>query len=651
MDFFEHQDRARKQTKRLVALFVLAVIAVVACTTLAVWGAIAIANPAADAALSATDTNIQRPFDASNIAKNPAVFIGIAIATLTLILGGSLFRIMQLGGGSGSAIAERLGGRPLSHDTTDPDERRLLNVVEEMAIASGTPVPPVYLLENEAGINAFAAGTTIDNAAIGVTRGTVRHLSRAELQGVIGHEFSHILSGDMKINIRLIGVLAGILIIGHIGSLMLRSAYYVSLAGGSRRSKDKGGGAIGIFLLGAILMAIGFVGAFFGSWIKSAVSRQREYLADASAVQFTRDRNGIAGALKKIGGFNRRALLRTPAAGECSHMYFGTGVSAIFATHPPLAKRILSLDPSWDGTFTRIEDTPEPKPEPVKKKTPAHRRRPVRTRRSTLRRRHDRPAHQRPPRLRRHALLLHPALAPNNGRQPLQRPRHHHRHADLTLPARPSTTSSRSSSRTAGTALMRELRAAAPLIGKLDPALRLPLIELTAPSLQRLSQDQREAFVALTDALITADGKTDLFEWCIKRMVTAPLTEERKWSPTHIYSPKGVEHEAEKLLGWLAIAGHAGFNQAHQAYNLGTAHFGIDASLTPKSDFTVEEIDDAMNTLTKTSPKVKKKLIEACAVVVGADKEVTPQEAELFRAIAEALGVPVPPVLPGQKLI
>ena len=274
----------------------------------------------------------------------------VAIGVLVLVGGGSLYKIAQLRGG-GRVVAEQLGGRLLHPDTTDPHERVLLNVVEEIALASGTPTPPVYLLEEEEGINAFAAGFTPDDAVIGVTRGTLHQLQRAELQGVIAHEFSHILNGDMQLNIRLMGVLHGILLIGILGYFVFRSAMFSSMG----RRSDRGNAGIALLALGGGLIVIGSLGTFFGKWIKASVSRQREFLADASAVQFTRDPDGIAGALKRIGGFVSGSAVASPNAPEASHLFFGQalsgGLQSIFATHPPLAERIRRLDPSFDGEF------------------------------------------------------------------------------------------------------------------------------------------------------------------------------------------------------------------------------------------------------------------------------------------------------------
>ncbi len=269
---------------------------------------------------------------------------------------------MQLRSGGGETVARSLGGKRIDPDTVEPDQRKVMNVVEEMAIASGLPVPPVFLMENEAGINAFAAGYTPERAVIGVTRGAIEKLSRDELQGVMAHEFSHILNGDMRLNIKLMGVIFGVMILQVIGGSILRGMLY---SGGMRvrRSNSKeGGGQMAIVVIAFGLMAIGFVGVIFGRLIQAAVSRQREFLADASAVQFTRNPDGIAGALRTIGGFSSGAQLDSPHAAESAHMFFGNAVSRLsglgsaFATHPPLPQRIQRLDPSWDGSTPRTVD-------------------------------------------------------------------------------------------------------------------------------------------------------------------------------------------------------------------------------------------------------------------------------------------------------
>ena len=331
--FFENQEAARRNTARLVFLFALAVVAI---NGMLYALAVALTGVEHDPYTGQSGVVLQW--------WQPELLATVSLATLVIVAAGSLYKIAQLRGG-GAVVAESLGGTLVAADTGDPDERKLLNVVEEMAVASGTPTPPVYLLRDEQGINAFAAGFSPGDAVVGVTRGCVQQLSRDELQGVIAHEFSHVLSGDMRLNIRLMGVIHGILIIGIIGYFLMRSSMF---AGRGRRSRDNSGMAM--LAAGVGLMIIGFLGTFFGNLIKASVSRQREFLADASAVQFTRNPEGIAGALKKIGGYEGGSILESPNAPESSHLFFSKGLRGglqmLFSTHPPLDARIRRLDPS-----------------------------------------------------------------------------------------------------------------------------------------------------------------------------------------------------------------------------------------------------------------------------------------------------------------
>ena len=340
MNFFEHQDQARRKTGMLVGLFVVAVAGLIVGTYVLIMS---LYLGGLEQASQQREMLINQ-FGPDTFWR-PDIFVGVALAVFLVVGGGSLYKTAQLSGG-GEPLALSLGGRRLLSDSSDPVERKVLNVVEEMALASGLPVPPVFMMDREQGINAFAAGYQPEDAVIGVTRGCVENLSRDELQGVIAHEFSHILNGDMRLNIRLIGIVHGILLVGLIGYYTLR----IAAASGSRRSSnDKGGGGLAFLGLGLGLMAIGFIGTLIGNLIKAAVSRQREFLADASAVQFTRDPNGIAGALKKIGGFNAGSKVTVAKATEASHMFFATGVAELFATHPPLAKRIARIDAFWQA--------------------------------------------------------------------------------------------------------------------------------------------------------------------------------------------------------------------------------------------------------------------------------------------------------------
>jgi Zn-dependent protease with chaperone function len=330
MNFFKRQDEARRASRHLVVLFGLAVIAVVAAVDLVVFLLIRQSDARMHGYLP--------PFD-EWLAMHPRMVVGTTLVVLAIIVLASFYKTMVLGGGGG-VVARSLGGVRISADTTDPLQRRLLNVIEEMAIASGVPMPEVYLLEQESGINAFAAGHNTSNAAIGVTRGTLTLLNRAELQGVIAHEFSHILNGDMRLNVRLMGLLFGLLVIALIGRTVLRGA--------TRVRGDRKGGVIIVLLIAVAVLIIGYIGLFFGRMIQAAVSRSREALADASAVQFTRDPNGLRGALVKIGASTAGSRVANPEVEEVAHMLFAPGMSRFFATHPPLLERLKAIDPRFD---------------------------------------------------------------------------------------------------------------------------------------------------------------------------------------------------------------------------------------------------------------------------------------------------------------
>jgi len=324
MDFFGHQERARRHTSWLVALYALAV----GCIIVAVYLVFAVA-------LAANGDG-----DTPSSLWDPTLFAGVAVAISALVFAGSFFKTMQLSKG-GSVVATSLGGRLVAPNTRNGDERKLLNVVEEMALAAGIAVPQVYLLDGESGINAFAAGFSPRDAVIGVTRGCVETLTRDELQGVIAHEFSHIVNGDMRLNIRLMGILFGILMLTIVGRVLLRTAYF-SGGGSSRGGKKQGGNPLPF--IGLALMIIGYIGVFFANLIKSAISRQREYFSDASAVQYTRNPSGISGALKKIG--SRRCA--TPLAQERSFTpCFGQGIPKFSPFNESPSAQTLRPLPSW----------------------------------------------------------------------------------------------------------------------------------------------------------------------------------------------------------------------------------------------------------------------------------------------------------------
>ncbi|MHC5002140.1 MAG: M48 family metallopeptidase [Planctomycetota bacterium] len=642
MDFFESQEAARRRTWALVVLFVLAVLATIVLVYLAV-SAVVVFYGARQGGLE----------PAARTLLHPALLAAVGASTLAVVGAGSGYKMMQLRAG-GAVVAETLGGRP-----ADPGrslgERRLVNVVEEMAIASGMPVPLIYLLEQEAGINAFAAGHSPDDAVIGVTRGAVDRLSRDELQGVVGHEFSHILNGDMRLNMRLMGWLHGILVVGLIGTILLRQSARVSLR--SRR-----GGSGPVILIGVALMIVGYAGTFFGKLIKAAVSRQREFLADAAAVQFTRNPAGIAGALKRIGAASAGARLSSPRADEASHMYFAQGVtvhlSGLFATHPPLARRIRRLDPEWDGTF------------PPEDAGPGGARRPTGTGAGT------------PPAIEATAAAIAAAAPAGSAVAQIGRLTEPHlRYAErlvaaLPLAVRVAAQEPFSARAVVCSLLLAEDRAVrdrqvrrlesidpplAELAGRLarpDLAVselaRLPLLELAMPALRQMSAGQYARFRTAIDALHRADERIDLFEWMLLRIVTHLLQPQFDPRPPIMVQHHGLQQLLDPcsvLLSTLARVGHRDERAVRAAFSRGGAELPAHGLvLLPPARCTLPELDDALAELETLAPGLKRAVLDGCAVTVAADRQVTTREGELLRALAASLGCPMPPLLPGQRV-
>jgi Zn-dependent protease with chaperone function len=647
MDFFHSQDVARRKTALLVAYFVLAVVLIV----LAVY-AVAVAVFASQSQGAVTGEIVWWRWD---------IFLAVGFFTLTTISLGSLYKIWELRGG-GERVVTSLGGRLVRPNTTDLNERRLLNVVEEMALASGVPVPPVYVLEGEDSINAFAAGYTPGDAVIGVNRGTITLLTRDELQGVMAHEFSHILNGDMRLNLRLMGVLHGILLLAIIG-------YYAMRFGGLRgRGGGKGGGGA-VILIGLAVMIVGYLGLFFARLIKSAVSRQREYLADASAVQFTRNPQGIAGALKKIGGLLNGSRMRTPEAESASHMFFANGLGSLaysgFATHPPLPERIRRIDPEFDGTFPAVRPRIE-QPERLQPATPKTApRSPFEGLRPVLGTSGDR--------LPLDPLLIMAAVGtPDTNHVAYARGLLENLPEDLTDALHDAF-----SARAVVLCLLldddvdirqRQLQAIEQRLGaptreetvKLAPRVaasgkhsRLPLIEIVQSTLQQLSPQQYQTFRQAVYALVKADRKVDLFEFTLQRVLLTRLDRHFEGSlPPRVRYPaiSGVVVEIQMVLSALAHLGHRDVEAARTAFAQAFATLKLNRPLDvcPRNECTLKALSDALDKLAQTSPAIKKRVLHAAIIAVAVDGEATVGEAELLRALADSLECPLPPIFPGK---
>lgn len=569
---------------------------------------------------------------------NPELFWMVILGVGAVVGGGSLYKTRQLRGG-GHVVAEHLGGRPLSGDTTDTRERILLNVVEEMAVASGTPTPPVYVLDDEAGINAFAAGFTPSDAVIGVTRGAIEQFTRDELQGVIAHEFSHILNGDMRLNIRLMGVLHGILILGILGYFLLRSSLY---SGAVRGRSNRDQSAMIWIGLGVGLSVIGFLGSFFGKWIKAAVSRQREFLADASAVQFTRNPQGISRALKRIGGFETGSKMLSPNTPEASHLFFGQAVSeSLFATHPPLEERIRRLDPAFDSDQTPIAPSPT-----VAAGETAGFASEGGSRRVNMVAQTGRPT------------LAHLDYAASllAGLPEVIRQAAHETYGaralvyglllDRDAAVRRKQLSDLGETADPGVARLTE-QLASPM-ASLDSSLALPLMDLLVPALRQLSPAQYAVFNANVDRLIRADDRIDLFEWTLQRLLRSHLRPHfEAGAPRRVRfsSLAALREPCAVLLSALASAGSAGgggFLRA--ASRLGLPDL---VQLEPVA-CGLADLDVALLDLADAAPRLKREILEAATDCIADDGQVNRVEAELIRATADSLGCPMPPMLPGE---
>ncbi len=571
----------------------------------------------------------------------PRLGFSVVCVTLLVIFIGSITKIMALAKG-GSSVAENLGGRLINASTTDRDERRLINVVEELSIASGVPVPQVYILDREKGINAFAAGYSPNDAIVAVTRNCLTLLNRDELQGVIAHEFSHILNGDMRLNIRLIGFLSGIMIIANIGYLILRSR------SGSRKSGAQ------IVLIGVGLLIIGFVGQLFGRMIQAAVSRQREYFADASSVQFTRNPKGIAGALKKIGGFMQGSRIQSPNAGEICHMFFGKAIRTLFATHPPLTDRIYRLQPDFDGQFiplTISDEEPAPVAPGLQKPELDAAKQPVTGfvigAESVIKR----PGNITPQDLNHSRQLL--AAIPDPVKNEL---------SDilgsisvtcaLLLEKDPAvkTRQIKSLQKVAPAAMIRQILLLENELKGVNPQLRLPILDLALPVLRQMSARQYAKFHELIQILVEADATLSLFEFALQEIIAHRLgTTFKRHKKEVIY--KNIESlaiDAVNILSKLAHVGHPAEAAARAAFNSGWVKLHIKDSrwdMLPAGKVSFSALRVAMKRFSHAIPGVKKAILDACAHCVLHDKKVTVEEAELLRAVAYAIDIPLPPFL------
>jgi Zn-dependent protease with chaperone function len=639
VNFFERQRAAKAVTTRLVVLFALAVLCIVAAMNLIVY--IVLHN------------------------DPPSVWLSwmlvATILSLLLIGGGTLSKTMQLRAG-GVAVAQSVGAVAIDPATTDPQRKRLLNIVEEMSLASGVAMPRLFVMEQEQGINAFAAGFSPADAAITVTAGAMEKLNRDELQGVIGHEFSHILNGDMRLNIRLIGLLNGILLLALVG---LRIIAWGNL-GGRRNSKDNSGAIILVIALA--MMILGFVGQFFASLIKAAVSRQREWLADASSVQFTRNPIGLAGALKRIAADEQGSKLRNRgAAAEVSHMLFGEGghsLSSLFATHPPLLERIRALEPDFQPEELAEIDT-SPQAAATESASSAQMAgfaagaatatgaAPRKTMPMTA------------SGLSAQVGALNPEHVENGKELSRQIPQNLRTLASqqstaeplvlaMLLADEPGALQDEAAviSQLLGTDIASQAATLAGELGTLPRQLYLPLLSIAAPVLVARPRAELDALQNALDAVAAHDGTVTLFEYCLVRLVagyirdaTAPPRRSKPGSAPG----RSARQAAALLLGAIAQSGNDDPAAAQRAFAAafttlsGQPNDGRDYTVVAgqlQSGWTV--LDSVWPELDGLEPRSKQLLVEAMVAAVREDGQLTLLEAELLRTSCALLHCPMP---------
>jgi Zn-dependent protease with chaperone function len=639
MDFFARQEAARRTTRWLVLGFLLSVLAIVT-----------VIYCVAAVAMRATDPDIP----AQHMAASAAFIVAI------VIIGATLVKVAMLRSG-GSAVARSLGGVRIDRNTSDPSIRRLHNVVEEIAIASGVTMPEVYVLEDEDGINAFAAGNSPADAAIAVTRGALRRLNREELQGVIGHEFSHVLNGDMRLNVKLIGLTFGLLCIAIIG----RTLFRFGPRGGSR---DRNNGAAVVMVIALAMLVLGYLGVFFGQLMQAAVSRHRERLADASSVQFTRNPGGLKNALLKIAANASGAQLATARVDEVAHMLFAPGIKRLFATHPSIPERLAELDPTF-----KPAELPELVAEAARQserliasaaavneewKDEARREAPDSPRRAP-------DARQFVENVAQLSLATHVGeLEPQNVRFAaglrLALPPELHQFADSPDLARALIIALLVSDdeavlalqrviieRAYGAAFFEEVTRHLATARALPPLLRLPAVQQVFPTLRRLTPVERQQLAQVVSELSSADAHVDVFECCLSLLLASSLEDNLSNEAPHGNRTLGNSAPAlQTLFAILAAQGAVSEDEAIRAYEAGMA------VVLPGPGRAFRAIDRwqaplraALVDLKWLQPTAKRALVEGLVRTIAHDNRLSTEEAEILRTVCAMLHCPLPPLL------
>ena len=641
MDFFGRQAETRRLSRWMVLLFVLAVCAIVLAIDAVVVVAVSILSSQDGGMLAAQSVR----FD-----DYPLVITVTTLVVLGTIFISSLVRTASLSVGGG-AVAQSLGGTRVTADTSDPLRRRLMNVVEEMAIASGVPVPQVYVLEREAGINAFAAGHNPANAAIAVTRGALVNLNRGELQGVIAHEFAHVLNGDMRLSTRLIGWLFGLTVVAMVARFVLRHAPR------GMRGGRKGGGAIAVIVAAAaIVLVLGWIGLFFGRLIQAAVSRKRESLADASAIQFTREREGLRGALVKIGALGVGSRITDADAEEVAHLLFASGMQRAFATHPPLVERIREIDPGFDPKEFELMRgrMNEERAEAIdgEERVPG--------------------AAAKTSALFDGAIALAPAAVAGLVANPATE---HVLQAQAILSVLPSgfRHAARDPERAAALFLALALDPTAdgrsrqlpfihhelggdfhdavaellPQVDALPAPLRMPALLQVFTALRQLPRTERIALLKCLNGLLTREGRISAFAYSMRKLSQVQLQDELdpRRRVAGSLTLAAARDQLQILFSVLALQGSEDETEARRSYEIGMEEL-LPQQRPPfkREGHWPPRLDLALTRLDALQPAAKEMLVQALVRTISHDLRMTVAESELLRAICAALHCPLPPL-------
>ena len=612
MNFFRAQDEARGRTTKLVVLLVLAILMLTGSLyAIAVY---------------AKGELMER---GSLDWFQPKLFLATSGTALVVILGTSWWRISELAKG-GAFVAQSLGARPVSPHTKDLAERRYLNIVEEMSLAAGLPKPACFVVDHDSTINAFAAGSNPQDAAVAVTRGALTYLNRDELQGVIAHEFSHIGNGDMKLNLRIIGTIAGLTALSQLGYILMRLMRHAD-------GKDSAKLAVPLAIGGLVIFLLGLGGVLFARIIQASVSRQREYLADASAVQFTRNPEGLAGALKKIAGLKGGKREASTTELESQHLFFsstGGFMEFIFSSHPPIGDRIRRLLPTFDGVIPDVEPVAA-SDELVAglsgRQSATAIPPPIRAAR----------AHRIPTNLEIQEAVgfqgtlpmeLRASAADSIGAMAIV--------LGLILRQNPELRAQQlqTARGLAGGEVIAEALRLAPWLQALPAGSRLPLLDLSMPALRQLSKAQLALF-RLAIQKVGFDANDGLIVLLVQASMRRYLDDVGRSGPPPLV---GLSVSYALVLSAVVRTSRETALAQQEAFALGVAELArpdLATTILPESEVDLQKVDEALAVIAAQSVFERRRFVRACGVAMLHDDVAEAAEIEILRAVADTLGI------------